>query len=1044
VKRQQDALLLSGFFNVVAETAFFKKLLELFENQAGFSLELSGLSSQSVFLSAIFTELRGQISIICEDSNLSEKIYASCAGLLDGSIFHFPKLPGASPSVPGFVSQEQVAFSRAFNRLSSGKCGLFVASESSLFQSISSPNKKTEAHLNFLVGSVLPKESVIEKLSLWGYEMVDHSASPNTFSSRGCIFDVFPLYANHPVRIEYFGDQIESIRVFSPETQLSEGGRDSFKLFPPIYSKNKTSTNLKELIKNFSDVVLYITRSGFKFLGGEERVSVFSEPNSLSGLTPESVKSAIENLLSNKNQNSVYLFNPSGRPFYTHRKLKEIPIYLEGGFSLPDLGITCLVVPGRGPVMRGPVFHDKKQKKIFSLTDLNWGDYLVHYDYGIGIYRGLESVGSFGNREENIRIEYGDGGYVYVPLNRFNRVHKYVGLGESNPSLSKLGSGAWEKQKAITKKSAKEVVEYLVALYRARHKPRGFRYIKESGFFQKLEESFPFQETADQLSAIEDINKDLDKPVPMDRLVYGDVGFGKTEVAIRAAMRVVLSGKAVFFLAPTTVLSDQHYITCKNRLGPLGVNIELLSRFRTKKEQSNIIEQLHKNSIDVLVGTHRLFGDDIPISNLGMLIVDEEHRFGVKHKETIRKLKNHVDVLTLTATPIPRTLQQSLVGIRDTSKIETPPKERLPIQTFVKRFDWSFIEMAIKNELRRSGQVYFLHNDINSLPFLLEKIQSLFPTSLAAVGHGQMPSRALEKIILGFFGGEIDILLCTTIIESGLDVPNANTIIINRAHMFGLAQLYQIRGRVGRGGKQAFCYLCIPQKMKLLPEAFQRLKTVEYYSALGSGYNIAMKDLEIRGAGNLFGYEQSGQISKVGFELYNKILSEAIKERRGEEICPEKDKLSIVFSGGAQINADYMPLVQDRLYFYQKISDVKTKGGLNKIRHELKDRFGTIPPDTEMLLKLSSIQCALYPYPVSKCVINAKESQFILDKIPAGMDPSKFFELLRVALKLNPNPYSIKTTKTGSLSISIKTQSVAESFIVAKVFEELLLKIIPG
>ncbi len=1039
--------MIKHLFKTLSRTPPFLFIKSRLENQTAFTLGLGHLSAQSVFLSTLFDDTKKSFAVICEEENISKSIYTDCANLLGDSAFHFPEILDDTTSVPGFVSQDHVAFTESFNALSAKKRGIYIASNHAVKRSTQSPEESVEASISFRVGSVVRREDILERLTLWGYEQVDHSSAPNTFSLRGGILDIFPMYSHNPVRIEFFGDQIESIRIFNPQSQLSEGERLRFKLFPTIRDDEGSSIKLFDSLNNYCDFVLYITHEDITFLDGGESHDVFAESIHLNGLSSEVQHKTVDTYIHSKKPNAVYLFNPAGRTFYPSGEIKEIQSALGGGFALPSLGIVCLVAPGRTRVRTFKTRHLRKgirQENISSLTDLNWGDYLVHQDYGIGIYRGLETVGGESNHEENIRIEYANSASVYVPVNRFNRVHKYIGLGDSTPKLSRLGSGSWEKQKAITKKSAQEVVEHLIGLYQARSNPRGFRYTNEDELLHKLEESFPFQETEDQLSAIENINEDLNKPVPMDRLVYGDVGFGKTEVAIRAAMRVVVSGRAVFFLSPTTVLSDQHYITCKNRLGPLGVNVELLSRFRTKKEQSSIVERLHKNNIDVVVGTHRLLGDDIPVSNLGLLIVDEEHRFGVKHKEAIRQLKNRVDVLTLTATPIPRTLQQSLVGIRDTSKIETPPQERLPIQTFVKRFDWTFVKDVMQTEINRGGQVYFLHNDINSLPFLLEKVQEYFPHARVAIGHGQMPSRALEKTILSFFSGDIDILLCTTIIESGLDVPNANTIIINNAHMFGLAQLYQIRGRVGRGEKQAYCYLCVPSGMKLLPDAYQRLKAIEYYSALGSGYSIAMKDLEIRGAGNLFGYEQSGQISKVGFELYNKILTQAVRENHGGETGIEKEKLAVVYAGSAQIENDYMPMVQDRLYFYQKLSETKTVAQLDEIRTELRDRFGPIPKVAEDLFKVSSIQCSLYQYPISKCTINSASTSFVLDAVPGEMDPQQFFESLQTTLNNYPHPFRIETGKTGALIVSFKTQSISDSFSLAQKFGELFSRIISG
>ena len=1031
--------------SVVFSSTVFKEILSLINRRVGFSLTLKSLPAQALVLSVLLEKTKKRIGLVCDSEKIALSLFKDCFSFLEKKAHHFPLFSKDTTSVPGFVSQSRVLFTRSFNAIVEKELGLYLASKETINTTVSPTKKNKEDSLFFNLGDLTSKEDIVKKLASWGYEHVDHTFTPNTFSARGGILDIFPVYANHPIRIEFFGNQVESLRIFNTETQLSEGSRDSFKLLAPPLKKNKSSQKLVETINSQCDVVLYVSSSGFSFLNGETPKNIHVDTLRLSGLSSEELQKTVDCFLKQKNKTTTFLFNPASRAFYRSEDMVEIDDILSGSFNIPTLGLSCFVAPGKGQKKAPKTRKESpgaRQRKISSLEELRWGDPLVHQDYGLGIYRGLETIGDKNNQEENIRIEYANGGSIYVPINRFGRVHKYIGLGGAFPKLSHLGSGVWDKQKLATKKNAREVVDSLVALYQSRSTPRGFNYVQDKELTQKLEESFPFQETEDQLAAIKQINFDMDKKTPMDRLVYGDVGFGKTEVALRAALRAVISGKVVFFLSPTTVLSDQHYITCKNRLGELGVSVELMSRFRTKKEQSIIIESLHKNRIDVLVGTHRLLGEDVPTENLGLLIIDEEHRFGVKHKEKIRRFKNRVDILTLTATPIPRTLQQSLVGIRDTSKIETPPRERLPIQTHVKRFEWPFVVEALQKELNRGGQSYFLHNEVSNLPFYLEKLQVFFPNATIAVGHGQMSSRDLEKTIIGFFEGKIDILLCTTIIESGLDVPNANTIIINNAQMFGLAQLYQIRGRVGRAEEQAFCFLCIPKKLKLLPEAYQRLKAIEHHSALGSGYFIAMKDLEIRGAGNLFGYEQSGQISKVGLELYNKILTQAVKEKEGGSLDEKKEKLTLVFKGAAQIPSDYMPLIQDRLYFYQKISRVTSLENLSEVSAELRDRFGPLPSETETLFNLSQIQCSLYLFPLSKCNINGASLSFVLDAVPDEVNPKVFFDSLQRVLKEETRPFKMETIKTGSLLVSFETTSLEDSFSLALLFHELFSRVL--
>ena len=1039
--------MLNKLFNSISFSPVFLSAKTHLERGEGFSLELNNPSARALFLSVLFKEISGPVAVVCENEESAEAISSDCLSLLGGNVFYFPDYKKDASSVPGFVSRNRILFTQSFNALLSEKPGVFISSDSATKCLTTSPKDHDEDSLLCVVGAEMSMDIVLDKLTLWKYERVDHSHLPNTFARRGGILDVFSLYAKDPIRIEYFGNKIDSVRTYNPTTQISYKNHSRVLLRPPAIRRRKQRSTLSDSLALCCVCVLYITESSVSFLSGDNKIDVFVDPLSFEGLSSSIQEKGVDRIFRQFSLGSVFLFNPLGKLFPRKDEMVEIPTSLRSGFSLPSFGVACFAVRGKGASTQKPFvgFDSNKQyERVSSLSDLSWGDFLVHVDYGVGVYRGLEAVGAGGAREENIKIEYSGGGSVFVPISRFNRVHKYIGMGGGVPKVARLGSGLWEKQKALTKKSAEEVVGHLVNIYQARSKPRGFRYVKSNSLMRKLEDSFPFQETAGQLEAIKEINNDLDQKNPMDRLVYGDVGFGKTEVALRAAMRVVLSGKVAFFLSPTTVLSDQHYITCKNRLGALGVNVELLSRFRTKKEQSLILERLHNKKIDLLVGTHSLLSDDVSTENLGLLIVDEEHRFGVKHKEHIRRLKNRVDVLTLTATPIPRTLQQSLVGIRDTSKIETPPQNRLSILTEVLSFNWSYIKKPIQKEIDRGGQVYFLHNDIKTLPFLLDKIVSFFPLARVAVGHGQMSSKQLEKTILSFFDGNIDILICTTIIESGLDVPNANTIIINNAHKFGLSQLYQIRGRVGRGERQAFCFLCVPPGVALLPDAYQRLKAIEYYSDLGSGYQIAMKDLEIRGAGNLFGYEQSGQISNVGFELYNKILGQAVLEKRGEGSPEKREKISVIYSGSAQINKEYMPLVQDRLYFYQKISVATTVGAIGAVKNEIIDRFGPLREETKNLFSIANFQCALYSYPFSKCKISRTEFSIDLEAVPSGMRPQLFFERLRKVFYSNPYPFKVITGRSGVLVLSFKTSSLFESFSFSKKFVELFSRVAEG
>jgi transcription-repair coupling factor (superfamily II helicase) len=678
------------------------------------------------------------------------------------------------------------------------------------------------------------------------------------------------------------------------------------------------------------------------------------------------------------------------------------------------------------------------QKEFLSLNEINWGDHLVHQDFGIGLYRGLEiKETAMGVNQEFIKIEYADRANVYVPVEKFNRVHKMLFMGKSAPALSTLNSPKWDRLKLTVKNSTKEVVRDLINLYRSRNRKRGFTYDKSNEFIKYLESSFPYDETPGQLIAINDVFSDMEKEYPVDRLICGDVGFGKTEVALRAALKSIISGKKVLFLTPTTILADQHYISTKNRLGPLGIKVELLSRFKTKKQQYEILAKMLSGSTDLVIGTHRLLSQDVAFPDLGLLIIDEEHRFGVRHKEKLRNLRSTVDVLTLTATPIPRTLQQALLGIRDISRINTPPKTRRPIKTFVQYFDWTNIKKIINNELSRGGQVYILHNDIASIPFVFKKLRTLFPNRVIGVVHGKLNVKGLEKTILAFFDGKIEILLCTTIIESGLDVANANTIIINNSQNFGLSQLYQIRGRVGRGYRQAYCHLLIPKGKSLGEDARHRLKAIEQFTNLGSGYDISLKDLEIRGAGNLFGYKQSGHIAKVGFEMYCKLLQESVDETYGDPTKKIPPKVSLPID--AFFDSTYIQLVQDRLYFYQQLSDSTSIKSVNGVQEELRDRFGKLPEPAKNLIYITKIRVlftgsSITSLSVLGSTLKVKLSDFKPFKSFEQMVTiaSNQFELYNLIYKFLP--------EDNGFTITVNTRSISQAIKIIDVFVELFSK----
>ncbi len=601
-------------------------------------------------------------------------------------------------------------------------------------------------------------------------------------------------------------------------------------------------------------------------------------------------------------------------------------------------------------VKRRPVPHHQ------FLIELTPGDYVVHIEHGIAKFAGVTKMGEDNGQREYLVLKYAANDRLYVPTDQIDRVNRYVGAGDQPPTLSRLGTQEWYKTKQKVKESVEEVAQELLALYAAREVVPGFTFSKDSVWQQELEASFPYVETPDQMEAQAEVKADMEKASPMDRLVCGDVGYGKTEVAIRAAFKAVMDGKQVAVLVPTTVLAQQHFATFKERLEAFPVRIEVLSRFKTHREQEAIVKGLASGSVDICIGTHRLLQKDIAFKNLGLLIIDEEQRFGVAHKEHLKKMRQEVDVLTLSATPIPRTLHMSLVGVRDMSTMETPPEQRLPIKTYVARYDERLVREAILRELERNGQVFFVHNRVQSIDFIAAKLQDLVPEARTSIAHGQMPEAELERVMSDFAQGKSDILVCSTIIESGLDMPNVNTLIVNRADRFGLTQLYQLRGRVGRGANLAHAYFLYEKGKMLTPTAEKRLKTIFEATELGAGFNIALKDLEIRGAGTLLGVRQSGFISAVGFSLYTRLLAEAVESQRTKKAGKPEIKKSplppptIDLPLKALIPEDYVADVETRLSLYQKLARVDKMEQIEGLAQEFGDRFGKLPVEVKNLL----------------------------------------------------------------------------------------------
>jgi len=914
---------------------------------------------------------------------------------------------------------------------------ILVTYANALTEKVVTKSNLAKNTLQIKAGDKLNIDFIIDVLLEYQFERVDFVSEPGQFAVRGGLVDIFSFSYEEPYRIEFFGDEVESIRAFDAGTQLStstmskiniipnvqgkilEESRESVFEFLPsntIYVFSDISETLKiinkefekassiyseevehQLIKQLSPDELFV--DGNRVLDFLNKVNTlefskksvfeqFSEFNFKQQPQPSFNKNfdlLIHNLFENS-KNSVYnvLFTDSAKQGERLFKIIEdltvknnfiqkpeyITIHssIHEGFIDSDIQLACYTDHQiferyhRFRLKEG--FQKNKQAlTIKELHSLQPGDFVTHIDHGVGRYGGLEKMEVNGKQQEAIRIIYKDNDVLYVSIHSLHRIAKFSGSDSNPPKLNKLGSQAWSNLKQKTKKQVKDIAKELIALYAKRKASPGFACNPDTYLQHELEASFIYEDTRDQLRATNDVKKDLEKPYPMDRLICGDVGFGKTEVAIRAAFKLVAEGKQVAVLVPTTILASQHYKTFSNRLKDLPCKVDYLNRFKSSKSEKQTLEELASGKIDIIIGTHRLVSKDVKFKDLGLLIIDEEQKFGVAVKDKLKEFKVNVDCLTLTATPIPRTLQFSLLGARDLSVISTPPPNRYPVQTEVHEFKDEIIRDAISYELQRGGQVFVIHNRVQNILEIAGMIQRLVPDARIGVGHGQMEGKKLENVMLNFIEGELDVLVATTIIESGLDIPNANTIIINRAENFGLSDLHQMRGRVGRSNKKAFCFLLTAPATVLTNDARKRLKTLEEFSDLGSGFNIAMKDMDIRGAGNMLGAEQSGFINEIGYETYQKILDEAIfelKETEFADLYADEIKTESKFVRDCIIDTDFELLFPDsyienlteRLILYKELDDIKEEEDLQKFRINLIDRFGKLPDASEELINL--------------------------------------------------------------------------------------------
>jgi len=872
--------------------------------------------------------------------------------------------------------------SRALRALLEAKPALFVSRSSELLDGVSENALNT---LSLSVGQNYSLVSLEEKLSSFGFERDSFVVEPGYFAVRGGVLDVFPGDLDAPVRLDFFGSTLESIRSFDPASQRSEDTYNSINIYPE-----------DPFLEDAADPLLDSIPSGVSFYhyrpliedGDSSRIASLLENNPQRQfcflhqgknndhyvqdveVQPEFQRNldAFRARLSylNEENYSVFICADSGiqldrlQVLFEGFKFETVRLSLSSGFidhknKLAVLTDHQIFGRNRKRSIIPRVFPIKPAAHVSAFED---GDVVVHLDYGIGKYLGTQHILVSGAPQEVLALEYGAGDRVYVPVEKMHRVHKYESQVDAPPKLTLLRTTEWDQIKLRTKKVVDNYARELMELYANRFVVEGFRYSSDGDFQKRMEASFAYDETTDQLDAVEEIKLDMESSHPMDRLLCGDVGFGKTEVAMRAIFKSVNDSRQVGVLVPTTILAQQHYETFSERFTDYPVSVGVLSRFRTPKQIKETLAGLQAGTLDVVIGTHRILSKDVVFKQLGLLVVDEEHRFGVKHKERVKEIKTSVDCLSMTATPIPRTLQMSLMGARDMSTLKTPPRDRQPVETIVMDFDEKRIREAVLREVDRGGQVFFVHNRVESIGVMLQRLQTLLPGVSFGLGHGQMNPRELERVMLGFFHREFDVLLSTTIVESGLDIPNANTLIVNRADAMGLSQLYQLRGRVGRSHRKAWAYFLAPGFRKLSVNAIRRLNALERHAHYGGGYEIAMRDLEIRGSGNVFGTEQSGQISNIGYHLYTKILKEtleALKEIEGGQVTvfPVPD---MTIDLEMQIPTDYVDDSTERIACYRRIAEAETVVSLKNLQGELRERFGLLPTQTQNLIDAALVK----------------------------------------------------------------------------------------
>jgi transcription-repair coupling factor (superfamily II helicase) len=1116
----------------------YKEIFEGAKQRQGH--EICGLGDELRLLFAVSAvkDEKKSVLYIAESEDRAKKIYKAARRFLSGSEVGFYPAKDLLPYESIAANDRQrIDRIRVAEGLLAKKPFFAVISKNTLSRRMIPPREWIRCRCILKVGEVFEIASLTNHLADMGYTRNALTEEAGSFSVRGSIVDIFPPTAVHPYRIDFFDDEIESIRIFDQETQVSlaetgeavigpgaafflpdkgrEAGIERLQAETAVMAKKLTGEAKKRCLERTSRLLDYLTEGSLPdvteqmlpyfyeeayledYLDAEDLVIVDEAARIREGLLADDEDLAniykelylegdilpgytenfrrMEQVFAALNRCFLLAFSFLQTPTGLNTKIveslaiREFSFYRlkeERGEELQELAekgdlFFCATQESGAEKMRGlaktwglrncrivgfplekslevydvPAYFiaerdllgyvnpgEKKRKKkgkpIASFIDLKAGDYVVHETHGIGQYLGIERLTVDGVESDYLQIRYEGKDKLYIPTDQMDLLQKYIGGGDISPKLNRLGGKEWKHTKEKVRGSVREMAEELLKLYAARELEKGYAFSADNDWLIEMEADFPYEETPDQIEAIEDVKRDMEKPRPMDRLLCGDVGYGKTEVALRAAFKAVLDAKQVAVLVPTTVLAQQHERTFKDRLEKFGVRIGVLSRFKSKKEVEAVVTRLAAGEVDIVIGTHMLFNTKVKYHDLGLLVIDEEQRFGVAHKEKIKKLKKNVDVLAMSATPIPRTLHMSLLGVRDISIIETPPQFRQPVKTYVMEYQSRLIKEAVEREINRGGQVYYIHNRVEDINAAAASLKELVPAAEIIVGHGQMAERQLEQVMMDFMQREADVLFCTTIVESGLDFPNVNTLIVDHADRLGLSQMYQLRGRVGRSRQQAYAYFFYPKGKLLNISAQKRLAAVREYTDLGSGFKIAMRDMEIRGAGNILGAEQHGHMVSVGFDMYCRLIDEEVRRLNGEAVDREKEEVAIDILCSAYLPGDYVGDGDIKISVYKRISEISSEDEMKEYLNELEDRFGSVPDPVYHLFLVIRLKLLAERLGIVAVTQKKKSFSLIFDGLNnVGSEKiSRLFQTFGRRFEFSMTDHLEMTVNTGNLS----------------------------